>query len=109
MQNLIIDEITKAVWNEFTAKTHNEKRDYQYSVNDLKTVITEAYKNAQALQLQQTGVSKRIIGYYIEVDVINNDIWQQHYNRKIYKTEKIAKEAMLKWDVKYKVLPLYVY
>jgi len=33
MQNLIIDEITIAVWNEFTAKTHNEKRDYQYSVN----------------------------------------------------------------------------
>jgi len=56
MQNLIIDEITIAVWNEFTAKTHNEKRDYQYSVNDLKNVITEAYKVAKALQLQQNGV-----------------------------------------------------
>ena len=60
MQNLIIDEITKAVWNEFTAKTHNEKRDYQYSVNDLKNVITEVYKNAKALQLQQTGVIKSV-------------------------------------------------
>ena len=65
MQNLIIDEITKAVWNEFTAKTHNEKRDYQYSVNDLRNVITEAYKNAEALQLQQTGVMARCYEDYI--------------------------------------------
>ena len=64
MQNLIIDEITKAVWNEFTAKTHNEKRDYQYSVNDLRNVITEAYKNAEALQLQQTGVNVMLCGSF---------------------------------------------
>ena len=57
----------------------------------------------QALQLQQTGVSGSTYGFAIEFKHVKNktNVWDNHWNHKIYRTKEIAEEAITQMKKQY--------
>ena len=65
----------------------------------IETLLTEY----QALQLQQAGVSGSTYGFTIEFKHLSNntDVWDNHWNHKIYRTKEIAEEAIVQMKKQY--------
>ena len=68
-----------------------------------KFAYTDALKKARALQLQQTGVSGSTYGFTIEFKHVKNktNVWDNHWNHKIYRTKEIAEEAITQMKKQY--------
>ena len=79
---------------------NNCEEDYVSTPISVLRYITEL---EQALQLQQTGVSGSTYGFAIEFKHLRNntDVWDNHWNHKIYRTKEIAEEAIVQMKKQY--------
>jgi hypothetical protein len=60
MKEELINELTRVIWNNFTAIPHNEKKHYQYSPNNLKKTISELI-NKRNIDIKNFPNQKEII------------------------------------------------
>ena len=65
--------------------------------------FVKAMQEYADLQLQQTSVSGSTYGFTIEFKHVKNktNVWDNHWNHKIYRTKEIAEEAITQMKKQY--------